>query len=148
MNIRLSTWHSADFDILAEFVDPARSPYAGVPDYTQKVKSLYAQLGILSAVWAYPKARRPAEPPDMSKPIEYLLEVSDNRVAAYVESRSWSEYLWGSQQSFEFSTAPAQYGNATILIPTPLKREEVKAMRRFEKISPGFYRLIEELPFE
>jgi hypothetical protein len=147
MTIRLSTWHSPEFNIFTENVDPNESPYAWIKNYANKVIAFYAQLGIRSAIWAYPEAER-QKTLTVCKPVQYLLEVNEHRVVAYVDADSWSEYLWGQQDDFEFSTTPRDFASASILIATPVRREEVKAIRRYRIRTPTSFELVEEKTLE
>ena len=146
MTIRVSTWHSADFDIYTEFVDPSKSPYTeSVKDYAAKVTAFYQRLSVRSAIWAFPEAE-PRNGFDLWKPIEYLLAVNEDRVVAYVDKSGWDKYLHGEQAVFEFSKTPEHYaGGTTIVIATPVKQEEVIAIRRYRRTNgPQSFELVEE----
>lgn len=147
MTIRLSTWHSAEFDIFGENVDLDKSPYAYIKGYVEKVTVFYAQLGIRSAIWCYPGTELQTTL-TVCKPIEFLLEVNEDRVAAYVEDSSWSEYINGRQSDFAFSTTPMPYASTSILVAAPLKREEVRMKRRYRIRNPSSFELIEEQKLE
>ena len=45
MTIRLTSWHSEDFDIYTEVVDPRNSCYAWMRGYVEKVEAFYRELG-------------------------------------------------------------------------------------------------------
>ncbi len=147
MTIRVSTWHSEEFDIYTEFVDPSRSPYAECgKDYAAKVTALYERLRVRSAIWAFPEAET-RNGFDLSKPIEYLLAVNEDRVVAYVDDSGWDKYLHGEQADFEFSTTLMKFaGGTTILIATPVKQEEVIRIRRYRRTNgPQPFEMIEEM---
>lgn len=147
MTIRVSTWHSADFDIYTECADPGKSPYAGaVKDYAAKLTAFYGRLGVRSVIWAFPEAEA-RNGFDLWKPIEYLLAVNEDRVAAYVDKSGWDKYLDGEQAAFDFSKTPKSYvGRTTILIPTPIKQEEVIRIRRYRRTNgPQSLELVEEI---
>ena len=143
MTIRVSTWQSSEFDIFTKNVDLNRSPYAYLKDYAKKVTAFYARLGIRSAIWCYADAM-PQTTLTVCKPIEYLLEVADNRVVAYVDDGSWSEYINGRQSDFSFATTTMPSASSSLIVATPLKREEVKVKRRYRIRSPSSFELIEE----
>jgi hypothetical protein len=147
MTIRVSTWHSAEFDILTEFADPSKSPYAeSVRDYAARVTAFYGRLGVRSAIWAFPEAEQ-RNGFDLWKPVEYLLAVDEERVVAYVGGVGWEKYLHGEQAAFECSKIPEHYaGGTTILISTPIKQEEVTMVRRYRRIDGlQLFELIEEI---
>jgi hypothetical protein len=148
MTIRITTRHGEDFDICAETVEPGKSPYArNVRDYTAKVMAFHAQLGVRSAMWTTPEAERPKYL-ERCKPVEYLLEVDEGRVVAYVDELSWSDYLYGRREDFDFSKTPRQYAMTSILISTPIEKAEVKAIRRYRCTNgPDHYELAEEMLF-
>jgi len=148
MSIRVTTRHSEDFDICAESLEPEKSPYArGVRDYAAKVKAFYQQLGVRSAMWTTPEAERPKHL-ETQKTIEYVLEVDERKVVAYVDESSWSDYLYGKREDFSFSKTPRQYAITSILITTPVTKGEVKAIRRYRRTNgPDRYELAEEKLF-
>ena len=148
MTIRVTTRHCEDFDICAETVDPSKSRYARtVPDYAAKVTAFYKQLGVRSAIWTTPEAERPKYL-ETCKPVEYVLEVANGRVIAYVDELTWSDYLYGKRKDFTFSKTPVQYEMTSILISPPITKAEVKARRRYRRTNgPDHYELVEEVPF-
>jgi hypothetical protein len=149
MSIRVTTRHSEGFDICAGTIDASKSPYARtVGDYTAKVKAFYRQLGVPTAIWAVPEVERPKylEP---RKTVEYVLEVDESRVVAYVDEEEWSAYLYGKRGDFAFSEAPAPYRMTSILIRAPVARAEVKARRRYRCTNgPDRYELVDEVLFD
>ncbi len=148
MTVQVTTRHSEDFDIHTETIDPAMSSYAGtVPDYVAKVKAFYSDLKIRSAMWTVPAAERPAylEP---CKPVEYLLELDENRIVAYVNSHTWSDYLFDKRNNFDYSTTPTQYEMTSILIHTPIRQTEVKEFRRYRQMKDSLkYELVKKIRF-
>jgi hypothetical protein len=145
MTIRLTTRHSEEFDIYTDAVDPCKSPYAtSVKDYAAKVVAFYKRLGVRSAIWTAPEAERPKYL-ERHKTVEYLLEVGEDRVVAYVDELGWSDYLYGKQADFEFSKTPKTFGMTTILVAPPIKVEEVIAIRRYRRTNgPDSYELVNE----
>lgn len=144
MQIRVLTRHSEDFDIHAETVDPAKSSYARMPNYALKVTAFYQQLGIRSAIWAVLESE-PFSFLEGGKNIEYVLEVNESRVVAYVDESIWSAYLYGKRDTFDYSTTPQEYQSTSVIIPTPIKQVEVKAIRRYRRTNGlGSFELVEE----
>ena len=144
MRIRVLTRHSQDFDIHTVTVDPAKSPYAHLPNYILKVTAFYRQLGIRSAIWATLESE-PLSILESGKNFEYVLEVDESRVVAYVDGRTWPEYLYGKRDTFDYSTTPQKYQSTSVIIPTPIKNDEVKAIRRYRRTNgPGSFELVEE----
>jgi hypothetical protein len=142
MPIRVTTRHDGGFDILTDTIDPAKSSYARtVPDYVQKITRFYTELGVKSAVWT---AAWQPEFLESDKPVEYLLELSENRVIAYVDEETWSAYLFGRRRDFVYSRTPAQYRFTSVLVAVPVRREEVKKLRRYTSTATGHCRLQEE----
>ena len=144
MLIRVTTRHSSDFDILTANPDPAQSPYAKFcKDYGRKVRAFYDELGIRSAIWTTPEAHPPRYLESL-KPIEYLLEVDEARVAAYVNEDTWSPYIDERLPAFEYSRTRVNYGTMSILVIAPLELAEVKEFRRYRRINgPDKYELVE-----
>ena len=144
MQIRVLTRHPEDFDIHTVTVDPAKSSYAHLANYTLKLTAFYRQLGIRSAIWATPESE-PFAYLETGKNFEYVLEVDESRVVAYVDEATWSAYLYGNKGTFDYSTTPQDYQNTSVIIPTPIKKDEVKAIRRYRRMNgPGSFELVEE----
>lgn len=146
MRIRVLTRHSQDFNIHTVTVDLAKSPYADIPgyDYVLKVTEFYRKLGIRSAIWATPESE-PFLCLETGKEFEYVLEVDESRVVAYVDESTWAAYLEGNQGTFHCSTTRQEYQSTSVIIPTPIKQVEVKAIRRYRRTNgPGSFELVEE----
>jgi hypothetical protein len=142
MPIRVTTRHDDGFDILTDRIDPEKSPYARtVPGYLQKIKRFYTELGVASAMWT---AAWQPEFFETDKPLEYLLELSEHRVIAYVDEETWSPYLFGKRHDFVYSLTPVQYEFTSVLVAVPVKREEVKKLRRYTSDASGHCILQEE----
>ena len=78
-----------------------------------------------------------------------MLEVDEGRVIAYLDERTWSDYLYGKRVDFTFCTTPTQYEMTSILIHPPVRTTEVKARRRYRCINgPDHYELVEEIRFD
>ena len=148
MMVQLTTRHSEDFDIHTETVDPALSSYVQeVRDYASRVTAFYSQLGVRSAIWTVPASQRP-ESLETIKPVEFLLELAEDRIVAYVDESTWSDYLADKRGSFDYSTTPMQYKMTSILVATPITKAEVKAVRRYRCTNgPNKYELVEEIIF-
>ncbi len=146
MTIRVTTRHCEGFDICAQTVDSSKSPYARAqPDYVAKVTAFYQQLGVDSAIWTTPEAE-PLKYLETCKPVEYVLEVDERRVIAYVDESTWSDYLYGKRGDFTFSKTPVQYEVTSILVSPPVTPAEVKARRRYRSGGqPDHYELVEEV---
>lgn len=144
MSLLLATRHSEDFDIHTGFVDPARSPYVATfgDKYFQKVREFYNRLGVNSAIWAVPISQA-FEFFEFDKPLEYRLEVQEDRVIAYVEEWTWSEYLQGRRTDFQYSLVPIAYERASVLVAPPLTQEEIKEVRRYRASASGRCELVE-----
>lgn len=141
--IRVTTRHPERFNILSVDIDPARSLYAeGNDHYASKVKTLYAELGVQTAIWTTP-VEQPLEFLEPGKPIEYLLEIESRRVIAYVDEMTWSHFLCDQRKTFHYSRTPVTYEVTSILVAAPIKREEVKEFRRYVRSSTGHCVLVE-----
>jgi hypothetical protein len=139
MAIRVTTRHGEDFDILTEMIEPKKSPYAEtVNGYVEKIANFYALLGVKSAMWT---AAWVPEAFEFQKPVEYLLELSEDRVIAYVDEQTWSPYLFGQRIDFQYSRAPARYAMTSVLVAPPIKRDEIKAIRRYSCTNTGHCKL-------
>lgn len=146
--LRLITQHSLDFDILSSTVDHSRSPYFNsVEEYVAKLKAFYAELGVAEVLWTSPEDE-PRDGMTVLKPAEYLLEVDESRVVAYVDELSWSPYVTGETDApFRYSRSPERYGVTSILIAMPLRREEVIEYRRYQIDNPDRFYMIERKRF-
>jgi hypothetical protein len=141
MPIRVITRHGDGFDIYSATIDPAKSPYANcVANYTQKILDFYSQLGVTSAQWT---ATWEPEFIEADKHFEYLLELTEDRVIAYVDEQSWSSFLFGKTNSFEYSRTPMQYEYTSVLVTPPIRREEAKELRRYSRTNTGHCKLEE-----
>ncbi len=146
MTIQLTTRHPKDFNIHVETIDPALSPYSKtVRDYASKIAEFYSKLGISSAIWTVKASERPRFL-ETSKPVEYLLELAEDRIVAYVDEATWSAYLYGKRESFDYSRTTLQYEMTSILVATPISKAEVKAIRRYRRMNgPNKYELVDEV---
>ncbi len=145
--IRVTTRHPEDFNILCEDIDPTRSLYAEYNDrYASKVKALYAELGIQTAIWTTPEDQPPAffEP---GKPVEHLLEVEESRIIAYVDELTWSPFLFGDRPTFDYSRTSVRYDMTSILVGAPIRPEEVKEVRRYRCGPRRNCELVEKRPW-
>jgi hypothetical protein len=143
--LRLKTRHDEAFDILSTSIDPQLSKYvAAIPDYAAKLNAFYSRLGVKNVVWTFPASVIPTTM-EVRKPVEYELCVRTDRVIAYVEEHSWNDYLHGKRPDFEFSQAPAQYQDMSILINAPIFASEIIATRRFHMLgSPQHFEIVDE----
>jgi hypothetical protein len=147
MPIRVTTRHGEGFDLHIDSPEPAKSPYAAFfgEQYVQKVLAFYKELGVTSAMWTTP-ATQPPEWFEPFKPLEYLLEINEDRVIAYVDELTWSGYLHGKCNSFLFSRRPIEYEIASVLVRTPIRKEEVKEVRLFRATRTDRCVLVETKP--
>ncbi len=144
MAIHVLTRHCESFNILTDHIDPTRSPYADtVNDYVQRIRDFYWALGVKSAMWAW-AAWSPPEFFETDKPVEYSLQLSADRIIAYIDEKSWSDYLYGKRFDYVYSREPAQYESTSVLIALPVKREEIKVWRRYTRTSTGHCEIQEE----
>lgn len=148
MLIKAITRHDAGFDIISHPIDPAQSPHARhYPDYERKMLEFYKRLGIKSALWAYPENQQP-ERVEAKKKCEYVLEVEESRIVAYVNEATWSPYVIGKWDHYEYSVTPTKYNEMSLLIQTPICEEEVLRFRRYRCISgPDNFEVIEDRPW-
>ena len=129
MPIRVVTRHPPEFHIFTDAVDPAKSRYADLfPDYVSKISQFYDQIGIRSAIWTIPESQRP-DHVETCKPVEYLLEIDESRVVAYIDELTWSPYLQSDRSSFEFATSPMEYEKMSILVAAPITKRELVERR-------------------
>ena len=147
MPIQAITRHDKDFDIYTHPVDPAKSPYARYPGYTEKFAELYEQLGVTSALWAFPAQPAPKSV-ERCKQYEYVLDLDESRVIAYVNESTWSPYIFGEREDFEYSTAPREYEVMSLIIPTPIKQKELRLLRRYQNTNgPDHFKIVDETSF-
>ena len=132
MLIELITRHAPDFDLISAGIDPGKSPYAPYvgDQYARRITAFYNDIGVTSAVWTWPSSQPPQffEP---CKPIEYVLDVDETRVIAYVDEDTWSPYLFGKRSSFNYSRCPVKYPITSMLIESPVRIEEIREIRRY-----------------
>lgn len=147
MQIRALSRHNSEFDILTHPVYPAKSPYARISNYTQRIAEFYNRLGIESALWAHPEDRPPRFV-ERCKPCEYVLQLDVSRIVAYINEATWSPYLYGDRDDFEYSTTPTAYPELSLLIPTPIRLHEVLMFRRYRNTNgPESFEIVEERHF-
>lgn len=147
MPTRAVTRHDEDFDILSDYVDPGRSSYSHFPNYARKVAALYEELGIESALWAFPE-NQPPEFVERGKEYEYVLAIDESRVVAYVNESTWSPYIRGEREDFEFCREPQRYEELSLIIPTPIRPDEVVYYRIYRNTNgPDSFEIVEEGPF-
>jgi hypothetical protein len=80
------------------------------------------------------------------KDIEYLFEVAEDRIIAYLDTRSWEDYLNGPPGKFRFmySLSPTNFDSTTYLVQAPLREEELIERRTYHRYGgPGDFRLID-----
>jgi hypothetical protein len=127
--IRPKTRHSVDFDIFMLLIDPAQSPYAqDFPGYAPRLRSFYETLGVRSALWKVAEEQK-LQVVEPSKPIEYILEVAEDRIVAYVNDVQWTYFFQGKATGFDYSRTPRQYPFTSILVAAPIQPSEVKEKR-------------------
>jgi len=145
MPIKAATRHDADLSIHAHPVYPDRSPYAKTqPGYVDKIKAFYCELGIDSAIWASPvEQSRPYV--EIGKECEYILDLDLSRIVAYVNEKTWSPYLYGERDEFEYSRTRTDYEHTSLVICTPLDVAEVILFRKFHRERPDKFHVVEEL---
>lgn len=68
------------------------------------------------------------------KEIEYLIDVNEGRIAAYVDEHSWSDFLYGNRDDFNFSLTRKDFALTSILVRAPLQAGEVKERRTLRAI--------------
>jgi hypothetical protein len=148
MSIQVLTRHGEEFDILTDKIDPTKSHYARFfgNNYVTKISAFYAELGTRAVMWTRPISQ-PFDAFEPSKSIEYLLEIPETRVVAFVDELTWSAYLHGKCKSFRYSRLPIQYESTSVLVTTPIKREEVKEVRQYRASPTGHCELVKTQPF-
>ncbi len=147
MPIQVITRHCKDFDIYTHPVDPAKSPYATNPGYPEKVAAFYKQLGVTSALWAFPAHQTPKSVP-LCKPYEYVLQLDESRVIAYVNESTWWSYVIGECEDFERSITPVQYEDTSLIIPSPIHQNELHRFRRYDNTNgPDHFEIVVEGSF-
>src|SRR5262249_32652069 len=107
------------------------------PDYVQNVRELYRELGVASALWTVREAQSFLGGVEPCKPVEYILEVAEGRILAYVDEWSWFAYVQNkpvhkrppSMRHFDYSVTPKAYPSTSILLAVPIRPQEVKAQR-------------------
>jgi hypothetical protein len=148
--VLLTTRHSDDFDILTTFREPAESPYSHYETYVPRVTAFYAELGVKSALWTVFAEDAPLYV-ETDKTIEYLIDVAESRIIAYVDEIVWSPYVTGETDGpfCSFSRTPVRYAETSILVALPLQSYEVKEWRRYELLGggPKDFRLAECKPW-
>ncbi len=147
MIIEAVTRHDADFNILSHPVDPGRSPYADTqPGYVGKIEAFYSELGIASAIWASP-AESPCPYVEYGKECEYFLHLDPSRIVAYVNEKTWSPFLYGKRDDFEYSRTRTTYEHTSLIICTPLDASEVIRFCRYHRERPDKFSIVEDRPW-
>ena len=59
-------------------------------------------------MWTTPATDRPKYL-ETCKPVEYALELDEDRIVAYVDEGTWSDYLYDKRETFDYATTPVDY---------------------------------------
>jgi hypothetical protein len=134
--MKLKTRHPEEFRLCGECgaLDPSRSAYAqGVPPgYLEKRRTLTEYLGINDQfLWCIDDSERFPNY-EQQKPVEWLIEVTSERIVGYVNEKAWGEFLNNKPiEPREFVSKPGQ-GNlwatqpwVSVLVAYPLQPQEV-----------------------
>lgn len=145
----LKTRQSEDFDPLRGPLDRSRSPYAeSFDDYPAKCADIAALVGTDSFLWCYPE-KRPFQFYEGVKPVEWVINVSDNRVLGFVDDERWFQYVkegdYLPRSVFSASRPPVD--EYSVLVNFPLRKEELVRKTVFEFISPTEAKIVSEEDF-
>ena len=145
----LKTRHSADFDPSRGPLDRSRSPYAeSFNDYPDKCTVLASLVGTDSFLWCYPM-EYPFRFYECAKPVEWMINVSDNRVLGFVDDERWFQYVkdgdYLPRSVFSASGPPAK--ECSILVSFPLSKEELVRKTVFQFISPTKAKIVSKEDF-
>ena len=128
---RFLTRHSEGFLLTEGGVDPTLSPYAeGFPDYPNKVAALRRVVNVEQFLWAI-EATRCFPHYEMSKPVEWEVSVSEERVIGYIDDELWFAFVEGRLPELPscFSKLPPACERFSVLLPFPLNPSEVLVKR-------------------
>jgi len=74
------------------------------------------------------------------KPVEWKIEVHDNRILGFVDDKRWDEYLKGTgslaRGVFSHSCPPAHEHEYSVLVKFPLRKEELRCKTVFRIATP------------
>lgn len=137
--ILLRTRHCLEFNPTSSPLDPDLCPYAdSYDDYTIKRKALGQLVGTDDFIWCIPKERQFAKY-EMIKPVEWIIQVNEDRVRGYVHDQNWFDYLEGRKASHEevyFTDYPPE-AEYSVLVDYPLREDDIIEMKIFQIIDPN-----------
>ena len=145
---RFLTRHAENFVLTNGQIDAARSPYAEqYPNYPQRAAALARVIGTDQFLWAV-EAKRGFCFYEEIKPVEWEVIMSEERVLGYVDDEKWFAFVKG-----QYSTTPSCFSrnrlvgtSTSVLLPFPLRREELICRRVFKVNNPHCAIVVREEP--
>lgn len=134
---QFKTRHSEDFDLLSDALDRRRSPYAeSYSDYPTRCQHLASLVGSDTFIWCIP-GRHKFRAYEHEKPVEWVINVSEERILGFVDEARWYQYLAGGDHlaGSVFSTSRPPSEEYSVLVAYPLRREELVRKIVFDIIS-------------
>jgi hypothetical protein len=141
------TRHADGFILTAGKMEPIHCPYVefGYPDYVQKRAALSAIIGTNQYLWARDVATG-FRKYEMIKPVEWLVQVAEERLIGYVDEDRWFRFLQGQLPIVDgcFTKDRPTNCNCSVLLPFPLRLYEVLRRKVYRILNPNHASLIED----
>lgn len=147
----LRTRHSIGFDIVTDVLDRNKSPYTeNYEGYTAKCNALAVLIGQENYIWCVPEDR-PFEFYESEKPVEWLIDVDCNRILGYVDEGEWLSFLNNDESHLPgsvFSESQPASGIYSVIVPCPLKENEILKKTVFNYKAPKSAEVVEEIHYK
>jgi hypothetical protein len=144
---RYLTRHNDEFVLTEGSIDPTLSSYAKFvfPDYPQKHSLLSAVIGVDQFLWAY-EAAKGFRFFEMIKPIEWTVEIAQERLIGYVDDSKWDAFLRGESKILHdcFTKTRPPTRDFSVLLPFPLYPCEIVSRRVYKIANPHQASVVEE----
>jgi hypothetical protein len=147
--ILLRTRHSLHFNPLSSKIEPDKSPYASMyTDYKSKRMEIGKLIGTNDFIWCIPLARS-FKHYEKIKPVEWEIQVSNNRILGYVNDEEWVNYLEERSTSVSkiYYHSPPPASNYSVLVSYPLIQNEIVKTTIFRIITSDKVEIICERIF-
>ena len=145
--IDLRTRHSFEFNLVSDRLDSDVFPYADCyPDYVDKRTELGQLMGTNDFIWCIP-ASRIFRHYEMIKPVEWIVQICDERILGYVHDQHWFDFLQGTRLSLKgvYTKKNPPQDEFSVLVQYPLHIDEVKQINIFRITDPDHADVVEDV---
>ena len=143
------TRHSLEFNLTEGHIDAKYSPYAdSYSGYPQKAAELSRIIGTDQFLWAV-ELDKGFKYYEMCKLVEWNLKITQKRLLGYIDNKEWFAYLEGKLGSMPecFSKTRPSGNGFSVILPFPVRQEELVYKRIYKEISHGKVIIVEEYSY-